>query len=297
MSPEPAGELAVMGCNKTRSLSRSCSTLVDWHQRRSERLVRLANRCPPKLLDWSIHISTRHKFVYFDNQKVASGTIKQTIFNAVKPNMDISTYNVHKRYHSPLFSPSRFSDEDLEFILFSKAYFKFGFVRHPFTRLLSAYLDKIQNEKMISKLSKLNQLSPKERERTERWARLRSDCLYLLGRDWEDLTQPITFKDFVDSIERVDWYDCDPHWKLQWLNLLAKDIDLQFVGKFESLEEDLSCVLKNMNGGSILPAQMYATSAGDRLRELYSQEIADKVRELYRTDFELFDYGLELPIG
>ena len=55
--------------------------------------------------------------------------------------------NVHDRAHSPLLRPTQLPPRAFTECLTSAGWFRFAFVRNPFTRVLSAYLDKIRRDR------------------------------------------------------------------------------------------------------------------------------------------------------
>jgi hypothetical protein len=140
--------------------------------------------------------------------------------------------------------------------------FRFSVVRNPFTRTLSAYLDKI------------------ERRATRRG-------------------EESSYNAFLDSLANGALYE-NAHWAPQCTLLLLPFEAFDFIGRVESLEEDLSHILARL--GSKQPAAQItaetgnATGAAAKLREYYDDGAVARVRALYREDFERFGYATTLPL-
>ena len=76
-------------------------------------------------------------------------------------------------------------------------------------------------------------------------------------------------------------------------------INYDFIGKFETLPEDISYVLRRLYRGEEeywFPAMKDPRSAASHTREYYSQinrKLIDKIRDSFRSDFELLDYSAD----
>ena len=70
---------------------------------------------------------------------------------------------------------------------------------------------------------------------------------------------------------------------------------VDFIGRFESLNEDFQRVCKRINVYSDLP-HLGQKPKIDRSKYSYSMQMQEKVVSLYQRDFELFGYSpKELP--
>lgn len=141
--------------------------------------------------------------------------------------------------------------------------FKFIIVRNPFTRVLSAYLDKV-----------------------ERKAKRRN--------------RPVSFEGFLDELENGQLHS-NAHWAPQASLLLLPVDRFDVVGKTENLNEDLGRVLEHLAGAPVdWPLQSVksnASGAAKKLAHYYRNEtMVDRVRALYSEDFRLFGYSTELPL-
>jgi hypothetical protein len=218
--------------------------------------------------NYSLNISLRYRYVYLEAPKVACSTIKNTLINAeLGARMNYADFqHIHLREYSPLLCPKQVGN--LADFLRKKPYI-FCFVRNPYDRLLSAYLDKI---------------SIPGPYRTER--------LRALGV--QDRTH-VTFCDFVNALERHNPSDYDAHWRPQYLQTCYEWMNPDFVGRFESLERDLGVVLARIgvNFAAAYQAELrHRTQASALLTSHYTSGIRERVQALYRSDFELFEYPI-----
>lgn len=139
--------------------------------------------------------------------------------------------------------------------------FRFAVVRNPFTRTLSAYLDKV--------------------ERRARTAQRES-----------------SFCEFLQGLGNGKLYS-NAHWAPQHSLLLLPFDDFDFFGKVEALEEDLSHIRARILGKQVVePIKSFranSTGAGKKLKEYYDEDTVRMVQELFCKDFELFEYPRDLP--
>jgi hypothetical protein len=143
--------------------------------------------------------------------------------------------------------------------------FKFAIVRNPFSRTLSAYLDKV-----------------------ERRAKARN--------------HESSFEGFVSYLEQGGLYR-NAHWAPQTALLLIPVERFDFVGKVERYAEDWAEVLRSLQGLSsdvALTSGFFAnaTGADAKLLRYYTPSLVKRIAQIYRADFEAFGYDAgSLPAG
>ena len=192
----------------------------------------------------------------------------------------------HNRVKSGLSYLSNF--HHWEEILCDPKIFKFAFVRNPFTRALSAYLNKI--EPFV---------------RGEDWQSKHYRAVYMAIDNYRQQSgrKPVgvTFRLFLEWIAnsghpRVE----DPHWLPQSLILEPSVVSYDFIGRFENLQTDARLVLRQIGCDIAFPTQedleFPSTNAANLLDGYYLDEELDLVRQIYRDDFISFGYSNELPL-
>lgn len=178
---------------------------------------------------------------------------------------------VHDRAQSPLKALSSFSLEDAENILFGN-YYRFCFVRNPFTRSLSAYLDKLVNNAY-------------ERRRH----------LPLLGFEKND--QP-SFLDYLLALEHIEDTQRDIHHQTQTALLCSGSIEFDFVGHFETFNRDFfylqHLIYDDPSAADYADFGKHHSVQANTKAPLYYTGTEDGlVRKLYERDFENFHYSSE----
>lgn len=141
--------------------------------------------------------------------------------------------------------------------------FKFSVVRNPYTRVLSAYLDKVERRAL---------------------------------RD----NKESSFREFLQSLKNGRLYK-NAHWAPQSALLLLTADQFDFIGKVESLDADIvfikEKIQKNRPEEPLKSFFGNATGATEKLRAYYDAQTAEMVRMLYRDDFDIFGYSQELPVS
>ena len=174
--------------------------------------------------------------------------------------------DVHSRVCSPLLAPS----DDIDCFVDAMRdpdYLRFCFVRNPFTRVLSCYLDK-----MVRVEFERRRLAPK------------------LGFDPEKVP---SFIDFLRAVVEQKDEECDIHWTSQTYLLRPNRVRYSFIGRFELFGEQLTMVCKKL---SILQyndpaASWHATNAYKKVKEYIGREEIDLIHRIYVCDFRNFSYG------
>jgi hypothetical protein len=223
--------------------------------------------------NYSINISNKYNYMFVETPKVACSTIKVTLQRMELETTELfNKRDIHKREFSPLIKPSQVGNFD-KFLNRNKL-FKFCFVRNPYTRLLSAYLEKI-------KLGKNQKRS----------------ILLHMGKYPYNLNTEIYFSEFVHVVCEQPIISMDPHWRIQYYQTFQDHINYDFCGKLENFDQDIKTVLSKINKNYskyMLSIRTHSTQANNLLEQYYSSELIKKVQEKYSKDFEYFGYSFEL---
>lgn len=153
-------------------------------------------------------------------------------------------------------------------------YFKFAFVRNPFSRLYSAYKSKI----------KPGIVHPKYIDGVEMG-------LYKMG-----LRKEHTFLQFVDLICSIPDELCDPHVKSQWQFIYNDDgrCIVNELYRFENFSTELLRVAMKLGillNSDKIPHENKAQANHAEYKGLYNDYTIDAVAKRYDKDFELFEYS------
>lgn len=212
------------------------------------------------------HLSNNHRYLYVSVPKTGCTKIKKTLQDAESGRALDHSHHVHTPVFSPLLEPID-DVATLHAALTSKDWFRFGFVRNPFSRILSCYLDKIVR-------------APFERQR----------LLPVLGLD---AAAPVpAFSEFVRLIARQQDSERDIHWASQYYLLRPDRIDYTFIGRFERLPADLQHVCDKLSITPLEPTEKREHSAGAApgMADYYGEDEQRMIAEAYHRDFATFGY-------
>jgi hypothetical protein len=281
-----------------------------------------------------LYVSEKYRLVYCPIQKVACSSIKlwwAGLHNRAPDDFLVADSRgqiiIDHRKLNELFRLQYFPHLGQEPVT-DDAWFRVVFVRNPWARLVSAFLNKfIERQPLARPVYRVVHrrwrsrtalrlrdavLSPLRNMRGEATEQLR-DTLWpaLLGRTaWEE---ELTFRHFVEYLSGcdLDGGDVDLHWRPQYRFL--GDLQFQYVGRFERLADDIRTVasllgvpanLPSVNRTKYVASHDASTCVTDySLRELrqlpsmpsyrqfYTRQLADQVAGLYRRDVEQFEYA------
>lgn len=224
------------------------------------------------------NISLVHRYVYFAVDKVANSSIKNALYLIEYEPVRKVPLTMFDERASPLLSPYQVPADTLEQVYYSGEYLRFAFVRNPYTRLLSCYLDRIQTAT----------------------SRPRRQLNQFLARRGEQ-TAEVDFGTFIRAICQQTSPQQNSHWREQSDDLLYGHIELDFIGRFENLWSDMAQVSEKIWGevkpqmsDSTVNKSPRATAADAKLLGYYTPELRDLVANRFAKDFENFGYDTEI---
>lgn len=224
------------------------------------------------------YISLKNRYAFHTVGKAANSTVKHLLYQLDLQNVPVKMPSVHDRASSPLLSPYQLSGKDHDWVFTSDDFFKFTFVRNPYSRLLSCYLDRILC---------LN-------------SRPYFELLRILGK--EKGYKP-SFDEFINAICSQTTFQQNNHWRVQYDDTLMSKVNYDFIGKQENFASDFSYVYKRITGMDIkiellkTNASPTKTSSEKRLSTYWNKSLVQKVQLKYENDFNHFDYPSELDIN
>lgn len=204
--------------------------------------------------------------VYLNNPKVGCSTVKNALWMALSSETAHGSFNVHSIERSP------FNDDisDLDWLEYTRV---FTFMRNPFVRLVSAYLDKIVGQE------------------AEQWK-------WFVLRYKVPADKVLPFDDFVRLISDGAPEDLDPHWRPQYINLVYPFVRPNAIGKLERMDAELPDILQRYLSVAPAPVKrenLHGTNAGATFRDYFRDPITlRRAITLYSDDFRHFRYSLDL---
>ncbi|WP_438455127.1 sulfotransferase family protein [Vreelandella venusta] len=218
------------------------------------------------------YISLKNKYLFHSVGKAANSTVKYFLYAEESRGTRLKYDNVHDRRASPLVSPFQLPSSCLFDIFSSEEYFKFTFVRNPYSRLLSCYLDRI-----IPKRS-----TPYK------------ELVKYLGRD---IGYDVSFSEFIEAVCSQSNYEQNNHWRLQYADAMCDILKYSYIGKQEVFSESMSDIWGNIFPGSIVPdfgsknMSPSKTNSASKVANYWTNDLRRMVAKRYEKDFLNFNYS------
>lgn len=213
-------------------------------------------------IDQRIAVSREKGFIYFRIPKAANSTVVSALHEGATAEGYVSRDAKHSFARASTLSRDEVANLRDRFFLFSV-------VRDPFSRLLSAYLDKIRRGK----------------------SGRRPVAAYYRRAPGAD----ISFLEFCRFIADGG-VAANPHWYRQ-VDLIPCGLDfLHYLGRVESLSTDLDVIRRRIRidvGHRIDSWNPHRTDAAAKLQQMYCPESIALVQSVYRQDFEALGYAME----
>lgn len=219
----------------------------------------------------NLHISLKKRYMYVAVPKAANSTIKGILQEFELRGSNFKVRNVHDRMDSPLLFPHQLPNGLLSKILYSDKYTRFTCVRNPYTRLLSCFLDRISSKSRTS-------------QQLEKIAG----------------TRAVTdFKSFIGALADIDPRDMNIHYRPQVLLTRPESIKYSHVLKLENFEQDFKKILdilypKHKKMTLFRNLSPKKTGADEKIMKNYDDKSIDLVQKIYHSDFELFEYSMDI---
>lgn len=207
----------------------------------SQLFYRVASKFPflPSMRRYSITVSHKNKFIWFRIPKVATNTI-----------------------HEHLKAQKVYLDAEYAFLinyppLLYRKYFKFGFIRNPWDRLVSCWLNKVVG-----------------------YNHFRFD-----SKTYQEVQQ---FERFVAYVSSIDIHNCDGHLKMQCSSIDINELD--FIGRLENFNNDFLQICKQIGIDGRNVDVKNQTTGRDDYKNYYDNDLKDRVFKIYEKDIRLFGY-------
>ena len=184
-------------------------------------------------------------------------------------------------------------NEPRDFRLLSIANSRTVMVRNPFTRALSAYLDKIRRRINNGVIQQTNQ------QNDAHWMNIIRELTSFSPQCLNNPDEKAMFTGFLHWLANSGHaWTRDEHWAPQ-VKISAFDVvQFQVVAKFEALPTSATQIMELMGISEKFPTQEEVkfpkNQAGSKLEQYYDKESEALVLELFYDDFIAFDYPTRL---
>lgn len=172
---------------------------------------------------------------------------------------------------------------------------KYGFVRNPYTRILSAYLNKI--EQNLDRLLSASAPALPGRPNSHWLAVAREiDAFRRATLDCQRYPE-VGFEVFLLWLrDGKSSFRADEHWQTQSILLRWPEVKFDFIGRFENLAADSKALLDLMGATIDFPTQkqvkFLGTGASERAPLYFTDASHRLCDQLFRPDFDNFGYPM-----
>jgi hypothetical protein len=247
-----------------------------------EKLPHLDVRTIAHRLSYGSFVSLEHKILYLETPKAACTTIKgllRELCGAPPIEYRVGAQResrrdmfIHIRSNVPVPSLLDLDEQTQRHVLTAPDFLRFSIVRNPYSRLVSAWRNKIM-------------LCEPGYEHIYR--KLMGDMPSL------DSKKILAFEQFLRFIENEpDLRSCNPHWQRQVDLLLYPAVPYTHIGKLEQLPMTLDLIGKHLGAAKPLWVGR-SNSTGGGGRDPIDAATAARIHALYAEDFKTFDYDRE----
>ncbi len=154
-------------------------------------------------------------------------------------------------------------------------YWKFCFVRNPWDRLVSCYLNKIKDDPDYTRKTFIN-------------------GVHFTFHRYGLFEAGMSFADFVQAVVTIPDEEADSHFCSQHVFILDEKNEylVDFIGKFEQIKTDLEVICDRL-GVSNFELPHRKKSERQPYQDYYTPGLIELVAERYSRDLELFNYQYE----
>lgn len=229
-------------------------------------------------------VSEHARLIYCPIPKAANSNWKYLI-RKFERRHDYTNLSVAHRVNASRFRYlTDYSVDEAHRLLNDASYLKFVFVRDPYQRLLSCYMDKFRNTNAVYVA---NEYTPFLAQLYS-WPIARRLAARHAARP--------SFTAFVDQLARQTPQQMNAHWMPQTLHCGIGIMPYDFIGRMETLHTDAAYVLRRIgraNERFPSPSQIAFPPSGASSKTadmLYTRHIMLKTRIIYAHDFTVLHY-------
>ena len=226
---------------------------------------------------YNVYYGNGGRYMYQSIPKCACTTIKTILLEFEGLHVDENEWKRHQKDNNKFPGANGLTERQLNELFRDKTKtFKFVVVRDPYTRLASAYKDKIRMETKL---------------RAKYWLNIIKEAALEQGIK---LSAEPTFEEFVHVVSQQPIEQMDSHWRQQYFEGRFGIIKYNFVGHVEMLHCDLPYILEQIDAPEHLhkkaAEQHNVTGAQMAIWDSVSPEVRQKFMKAFEIDFDTLRY-------
>jgi len=169
--------------------------------------------------------------------------------------------------------------------LISQSRLRLAMVRNPYSRILSAYLDKVARRLLNGEVVPGN-------PETDYWLKVTQEIELFRRDSLQGKFREVNFEVFLHWLQQSNHRDVDnAHFASQALVIGESQIDLTYLARFENLSSDAPIILEMLGENFSFPsAAQHTTGSAGKLINYYSPASIAIVNQWFSIDFEQFNY-------
>jgi hypothetical protein len=230
--------------------------------------------------NYAYNVSLKHRYLYIENAKSACTTIKASLGIAELIRAGLGSAfaeNYAKNVHvnvlgTPFSKPFQLGKTLFDRVATGKEFTTFTFVKNPFSRALSAYLDKVKNKLPDS-----------------------AGIYKAAGKTFDD---ELSFPEYLQTLDRIisSGSHIDKHFRPQSFQCGQGKLKIDFVGFVENFDEDFRRITSQIgfSDTEIVLGISHSTKARNLLQDFYGPAELEILKRIYKGDFDMFCYGDDL---
>ena len=223
-----------------------------------------------------------HNLFYAACSKNGCSKIK-SILGEINTGEKFIEQSPHRKENTKLLAINDIDNDEALNVLFGDQVFRFAFVRNPFERAISCYLNRIK-ELGLERYDNQHSARKEHQENIDKINYWKNSPSRKVGH--------ISFEDFIEYICQQDIYDMDRHWLPQHISIHSEIIEYDFIGKLESFEEDISYILNKagIDSSAIdLKSKTNETPRqAERINYFFNTNLKEIFYKKYYFDFKLY---------
>jgi hypothetical protein len=232
----------------------------------------------PESISYQVYFGGRGQYLYQPIPKNACTTIKTLLLQMEGLPVDEHEWRRHQKEYNKFPGVNHLTrQEQIDVFEGRTETFKFVIVRNPFARLASAYCDKVMVHPTPHILTQLREAAAEQ---------------------GVALADPISFAQFVSIISRQRLAEMDQHWLPQYYLGHFASIKFDFVGKMESMPNDLIYVLERCGAPERVLAQVNerrnVAKSSLNLWDSVPSEVRQQFFRAFEIDFDTLKYHRRL---
>jgi dermatan 4-sulfotransferase 1 len=232
-----------------------------------------------KKIGYDMYYGGRGSYLYQPIPKNACTTIKTLLLQVEGLPVDDNWWHRHQKEYNGFPGTNHLPlEKQLDVFEGRTDTFKFVFVRNPYARLASAYIDKIRKNVVPHIVKKIR---------------------FSAAQFGIALSDPVTFTQFVNIVCRQSLTEMDQHWYPQFYAGRFGIVNFDFIGRMEALDTDLTYVLERIGAEeSVFARAQFRHNETGSSAELWNTVPSDVQRlflKIFGIDFDVLKYPRRIP--